>query len=198
MNIKTYCLGLLLILVGIAPQAQAAASLKGNSGAGLAFLNTTDQPSVADIFFDLGLELRFNRFTRLGFSLLLPDRPEAESSATDSSLNNSQPERGLLMAGLLNLQHQLIETRSYRLFSTLGVSHISYLKSDCGQRHIYEDGRIVASYSYYCRHFTNNSRGFILGFALEPYQYKPLRFEYLYSAGRDETRMQLLRAGISF
>ena len=192
------CLGLLLILVGIAPQIQAAASLKGNSGAGLALLNTNDQASVADIFFDLGLELRFNRFTRLGFSLLLPDRPETQTPATDSSLNSSQPERGLFMAGLLNLQHQLIETSSYRLFSTVGLSHISYLKSDCGPRHIYENGRIVASYSYYCRHFNIDSHGFILGFALEPYKYKPLRFEYLYSAGRDETRMQLLRTGVSF
>lgn len=184
------------MLISTPPQTEAAASLKGSSGAGVVLFNTDDQHKTADAFVDLGLEVRFNRLTRLGFAVLLPDRPK--SATNSSSPNQYQPENGLLIAGLLNLQHQIVETRNYRLFSTLGLSQISYQKNDCGQYNVYENGHVVASYSYYCRHLNSNSRGYVLGLALEPHQYKPLRFEYLYSDGRDKTRMQIIRAGISF
>lgn len=196
MKFCTISLSLLLTLTTVTPPAHAAANLKGSSGAGLILLNTNDQHRIADVFVDLGLGLRFNRFTRLGFTVLLPDRPK--NTTDSSSPNHYQAEDGLLVAGLLNLQHQIVETRNYRLFSTLGLSQFSYLKGDCGQYNVYENGHVVASYSYYCRHFNNNSRGYVLGLALEPRQYKPLRFEYLYSDGRDETRMQVIRAGINF
>ena len=187
-----------LIALGITPEIDAATKLKTSGGAGFALLEFADQSMASDVFWDIGIELHFNRYTRIGLNAIVPDTVDNQPASTSSMYTQQRHDRGLDLASQLYLQQQLIGARSYRLYGTVGLSRIFYQEQSCSVEYSHNNDIIVGTRPNTCAGVSFDSRGINFGFAVEPNRLKPLRLEYIYINADNNVRLQLIRAGISF